>query len=34
MDIRAVGILKLQQGHEKVAKHEVSKKKTLSTIQH
>ena len=32
MDIRAVGIFKLQQGHKEVAKHAVSKKKTLRTI--
>ena len=29
MDIRAVGIFK---GHEEVAKHEVSKYQTLSTV--
>ena len=30
MDVRAVGIFKLQWEKEEVTKHEVSKKKTLS----
>ena len=32
MDIRVIGIFKLHYENEELAKHEVSKKKTLSTI--